>query len=90
MLNCNVNLGVNHYILEELLCNNASSGIEGDLHLTNLLVNLLHELIMKQHAMKTGNQPVKLVIVLTCTTKSTSLCLYICSVWKLVIRKLIS
>ena len=32
------------YVFEELFCDDSCSCVEGDLHLTNLLVNVLHKL----------------------------------------------
>ena len=37
------------YILEELLCYNTSSGVDRQLHLTDLFVDLLHEVNDKVH-----------------------------------------
>ena len=43
---------VHTYILQKLLCTDTSSSIKGDLHLANLLINLLHKLKMTRE--KTG------------------------------------
>lgn len=44
---------VHTYILQKLLCTDTSSSIKGDLHLANLLINLLHKLKMTREK-KTG------------------------------------
>lgn len=57
------------YVLEEFLCNDTGPGINGQLHLADLLVNLLHEVDDKVHQLvfvhllrvEVGNQEANII-----------------------------
>lgn len=68
------------HIFEEFFCNNAGTGVNGQFHLTDLLVNFLHEVDDKVHQlmlvhllrMEVGDEEANVVTLETCVEKFIS------------------